>query len=120
MGRHQINKLMRHINMDKAAHASYLDDPEGFVAEWEDLGATEGGVGVRDDPPAHPQGDRLTSAERDAFIGRDYRTLYELGAHPYLLWSFTEAVWTPEVSREELVEDFRSHAGDVGYPDITT
>jgi len=46
--------------------------------------------------------------------------LKALGAHPFTLWSFTEAVRAHEVPREELVEDYKEKAAKVGYPDFKT
>lgn len=120
MSRHHVNKFMRHVNMDRAAHASYIEDPGAFVDLWEELPAVESGVGTCPDPPPHPRGGSFTAAERQALADRDYGALYALGAHPYLLWSFTEAVWIHERPRDQIVASFRSQAAEAGYPDIRT
>jgi hypothetical protein len=43
-----------------------------------------------------------------------------LGAHPFTLWSFTEAMWAHEVPREELIKDYKEKATKTGYPDFKT
>jgi hypothetical protein len=103
MSKYLMAKLMRRINAHEPALAAYKRDAAGFVAQWE---ASEG--------------HRLTDAERAAFAARDYGALYALGAHPFLLWSWTEAVWTPERPREDVVRDYKAQTGAVGYPDFST
>ena len=70
-----------------------MENPPGFVAQWE-------------------KGERLefTPEERRALERRDYGSLYAMGAHPFLLWSFTEAIWRREMDREELVKDYKAKA----------
>lgn len=103
MSRYAVNTFMQLVNLDAGRLAEYVRSPVAFVAEWE-----------------ASRGLPLSALERTALEERDYATLYRIGAHPYLLWSFTEAVWVPEVSRPELVEAFRAAAREVGYPDWRT
>ena len=103
MSKYWMAKLMRLINADEPSLAAYKRDPAGFVAQWEAR-----------------EGHRLTDDERAAFVARDFGKLYALGAHPFLLWSWTEAVWTPERPRDELVRDYKAQTGAVGYPDFST
>ncbi|WP_283133350.1 hypothetical protein [Rhizohabitans arisaemae] len=105
MSIYAINHFMRDVNMERDCHRAYLADPPGFVASW-----------VAAAGPASA----LTAEERAALERRDYGALYGLGAHPYLLWSFAEAVWVPEITRPELVEDYRVKARAHGYPDCAT
>lgn len=102
MSKYLVDKFMRLVNADQAAEQAYVRDPAGFVAAWEAR-----------------EGQRLEPAEREALAARDYGRLYALGAHPFLLWSFTEAVWAHEVPRDELVERYRAMAQATGYPDFT-
>lgn len=103
MSKYLVNKFMHVVNMEEWAEKAYIKDPPGFVVEWE-------------------QSERLdfTPEERVALQQRDYGTLYAMGAHPFLLWSFTEAVWVHEKDREELVKDYKEKAAAVGYPDFET
>lgn len=103
MSKYLMNKFIHHVNMNEAAEKEYKSDPAAFVAKWE-------------------KGEKLKFAaeEREALCNRDYGKLYALGAHPFTLWSFTEAVWVHEVRREELVKDYKEKARAIGYPDFKT
>ncbi len=78
-------------------------------------------------------GDGLTAAdsglghasptrERAALIGRDHAELYRLGAHPYVLWHFVEAirVWTGETTWPEMKERYREDIAPHGTADFST
>lgn len=103
MSKYVMNKFIHHVNMSEAAEKEYKSDPAGYVEKWE-------------------QGEKLklSDAERAALAKRDYGSLYALGAHPFTLWSFTEAVWAHEMPREELVKDYKEKAAKAGYPDFKT
>lgn len=103
MSKYLVNKFMHLVNMNEWAEKEYKSNPATFVEKWE-------------------KGEKLklSPEERDALARRDYGKLYALGAHPFLLWSFTEAIWVPEVPREELVKDFKEKARAIGYPDFKT
>lgn len=103
MSRYAVNKLMRRVNMDPDALAAYRSGAPTYVAAF-----------AKAQHRAGQQG--LTAEETAALAAKDYAALYALGAHPYLLWSFTEAVHV----RAELVESFRVAAARVGNPDCTT
>jgi hypothetical protein len=89
--------------MDEKAEEKYCANPRAFVAEWEST-----------------QKLKLTAEEREALATKDYGKLYALGAHPFTLWSFTEAVWVHHVPRPELVADYKAKAAKAGYPDFKT
>ena len=103
MSKYAINKLIHHVNMNEAAEQEYKTNPREFVRKWE-----EG------------QKLKFTGEEREALATKDYGKLYALGAHPFTLWSFTEAVWAHEVPRQELVNDYKEKAEKIGYPDFKT
>jgi hypothetical protein len=103
LSRYLVDKFMRSVNMNRRAEEEYKKDPAGFVAEWE-----------------KGQGLKFAAEEKEALAARDYAKLYALGAHPFLLWSFTEAVWTPEVPRDRLVKDYKEKTAAVGYPSFKT
>jgi hypothetical protein len=115
MGRYDVNTFMRRVNMHQDMHASYVADPAAAVTAWEALAEKQ-----VEDPEPNPLGGTFTAEEREALIARDFGALYALGAHPYLLWSFTEAVWIHELPRAEIVRRFREAAAEVGYPDFAT
>ena len=103
MSKYLMNKFIHHVNMNESAEKEYKSDPRAFVEMWE-------------------KGEKLkfTSEEREALCTKDYGKLYALGAHPFTLWSFTEAVWLREKPREELVKDYQEKTAKAGYPDFTT
>jgi hypothetical protein len=103
MSKYLVNKFMHLVNMNEWAEKEYKANPAAFVEKWEKGEKLE-----------------LTAEEREALRKRDYGKLYALGAHPFLLWSFTEAVWVHEVPREELVKDYKEKTAKVGYPDFKT
>ncbi|MGE5818454.1 MAG: hypothetical protein ACM37Z_10555 [Deltaproteobacteria bacterium] len=103
MSKYAMNKLIHHVNMNVAAEQEYKTKPREFVRKWEE-----------------EQKLKFTAEEREALATKDYGKLYALGAHPFTLWSFTEAVWTHEVPREELVKDYKEKAAKAGYPDFKT
>ena len=107
MSRFTVNTLMRQVLLDEDALTSYRDDPGRYVARFRAIREAAGLAG-------------LTEAEAAALDGPDYGALYALGAHPYLLWSFTEAALVPPMSRPDLVESFRIEATRYRYPDFAT
>lgn len=115
MARYDVNAFMRWVNMHQAAHAAYIADTAATVRDWEARRDQE----VLDPEPS-PIGGRLTDEERQALIDRDFGALYDMGAHPYLLWSFTEAVYLHELPRDVIVQRFRERVADSGYPDFAT
>ena len=103
MSKYLVNKFMHLVNMNEEAEKKYRSAPDAFVEKWEKNERL-----------------KLTAEEREALSKRDYARLYALGAHPFLLWSFTEAVWVHEMPREELVKDYKEKTRAVGYPDFKT
>jgi hypothetical protein len=103
MSKYLMNKLIHLVNMDESAEKEYVRNPRAFVEQWE-----------------KKQKLKLSSEEREALATKDYGKLYALGAHPFTLWSFTEAVWIHEKPREELVKDYKEKAANAGYPDFKT
>jgi hypothetical protein len=103
MSKYLMNKLIHLVNMDEEAEKEYTATPREFVEKWEKT-----------------QKSKLEPEEREALATKDYGKLYALGAHPFTLWSFTEAVWVHEKEREELVADYKAKAAKAGYPDFKT
>lgn len=103
MSLYMMNKFIRAVEMSTTSVNAYVADPAGFIDRW--LAGGAGADAVADDRV-------LTSAERAAFENRDYGALYGLGANPYLLWHFTEAVYEHEYTEgfgwRELVEKYRA------------
>lgn len=58
----------------------------------------------------------LTSAERAALVARDARAIFELGAHPFLLYSFSIAAnggWSFEMMKSYVAALDGLKAGDI-------
>ncbi|HXV48403.1 MAG TPA: hypothetical protein VEB61_06330 [Candidatus Binatia bacterium] len=103
MSKYLMNKLIHLVNMNQEAEEQYTTHPREFVEKWEKT-----------------QRLKLTPEEREALATKDYGKLYALGAHPFTLWSFTEAVWVRERPRDELVADYKAKAAKAGYPNFKT
>src|SRR5215475_3370294 len=103
MSKYLMNKLIHLVNMNEEAEKEYKVRPREFVEKWE-----------------KSQQLKLDPAERDALANKDYGKLYALGAHPFTLWSFTEAVWVHEKPREDLIADYKAKATKAGYPTFKT
>lgn len=108
MSKYMLGKFMRAVEMSDARVAEYVADPGAFVERWL---SHDGG-------PDLPTDDRhLTAEEQEAFAARDFDALYRLGAHPYLLWHFIEAVYTHEIGWRDLVEQYREAVSPYGLVD---
>jgi Aromatic-ring-opening dioxygenase LigAB, LigA subunit len=103
MSKYLMNKLIHQVNMNAAAEDEYTANPRAFVEKWEKT-----------------QTLKFTAEEREALAAKGYGKLYALGAHPFMLWSFTEAVWIHEKPRDELIADYKAQAAKAGYPDFKT
>ena len=112
MSKYMVDKFIRAVELSDAAVSAYVADPAAYIDRWLAGGST---------PEAAADDRVLTDEERAAFAARDFEALYLLGAHPYLLWHFTEAVYeheyTPGSGWRELVERYRSAAAPHGLVD---
>jgi len=95
MSRYQVNKLLRVIARDEFARTEFLKDPVGFTRDAD-----------------------LTDAERKALIERDFRTLYSLGVHSFLLFGFVMSVFPGD--RKKLEEDYCKTIAPLGRIDYST
>lgn len=114
MSRFQVDKFISYVEGSDQAVLDYVADPQRYVAEWERQ--------AMDSRLPTPNSGSFTDSERAALIGRDHAELYRLGAHPYVLWHFVEAirVWTGETTWREMKERFRKDIAPHGSPDFTT
>jgi hypothetical protein len=114
VSRFEIDKFMSFVEGSDHAVLEYVADPESFVAAWEE----------RADASRLPRPDAgtFTDRERSAFVSRDHAELYRLGAHPYLLWHFVEAIriWTKETTWPEMKERFRDDIAGIDHPGFAT
>ena len=114
MSRFEVDKFISHVEGSDQAVLDYVADPEGYVIAWEHRA-------TRSRLPTADSG-RFTDVERTALIGMDHAELYRLGAHPYVLWHFVEAirVWAGDATWPEIKERFRTDIEPHGTPDFWT
>lgn len=113
MSRYMIDKLLLAIDRTDDDLEAFMADTASFLDRWERAAANP--------VPPYPEGGSLTPEEREAFGQWDYARLYEMGAHPYLLWHVVRAVYVPDhATAEELIEEYRTAVTPLGYPDFTT
>jgi len=112
MTRHQIDRFMWWVEAHTAEVQAYAADPVEYARSWQER------VGRVPTPDAG----LLDPEARAALEQVDHAALYRLGAHPYLLWHFIEAVrvWTGEVPFPEMSQRFREGAARVARPDHAT
>jgi hypothetical protein len=95
MSRYQVNKALRQITRDDSAKRAFLQDAATFVQAYE-----------------------LTDEERKALIAKDYRTLYALGVHSFLLFGFVMSVFPGD--RKKVEEDYCKSIAPLGRIDYST
>ena len=82
MSLYLVDRFIYQVDAHPDWGARYLDDPAGFLEWWEREEA--GKVTHAESVGGH----ELTDAERKALIARDIETLYTMGAHPFLLFTW--------------------------------
>lgn len=114
MSRYEIDKFISFVEGSDEAVRRYVADPAAYVAAWEERGRSSR-------LPTADSG-TFTVEERVALITRNHGELYRLGAHPYVLWHFVEAirVWTGETTWPEMKERFRDDIRPHASPDFAT
>ena len=114
MSRFQVNKFITWVEGLDSEVEAYAADPVGYVAAW------EARAGASRLPT--PDSGSFSEEERSALSDVNHGELYRLGAHPYMLWHFVEAVrvWAGDATWPEMKEQYRTDAIPHGYPDITT
>jgi protocatechuate 4,5-dioxygenase alpha chain len=95
MSRYAIDKLFHEVILSDETRQSFLGDPEAFVA-----------------------GRDLTLQERRAIVGRDFRTLYQIGSHPFLMWCWAEQTTTDDMMT--LVRKYVGALENLGVVDFAT
>ena len=114
MSRFEIDKFLSFVEGSDQAVRDYVADPESYVAAWEERAEAS--------RLPLPDAGLLTDRERSALVSRDHTELYRLGAHPYLLWHFVEAVrvWTGETTWPEMTKRYRDDIADIEQPGFGT
>jgi hypothetical protein len=115
VSRYYVDKFLYRVDRDQQALAAYMADPVAFVTSWET------GDGLRLHDGEHSTGLGFTDQERTALQQRDYRTLYQLGAHPFILFTLMIAVYAPEYDEFiAFAHDYRDRIAALGHPDYST
>ena len=98
MSRYEVDKVLRAVAKQDEARGAFMADPAAYL-----------------------EGRDLTGQEREALLQRDYKTLYGLGAHPFLLWPFTARL-AEEDGRtgREVMPEYMAAITPLGRPDYTT
>lgn len=114
MSKYDIDKFITYVEGSDDQVHEFVADPAAYVAAWLELG--------RSSRVPVPNGGHLAASEQQALVSIDYAELYRVGAHPYVLWHFTEAVlvWAGDLTWPELKELFREAITDYGRPDFAT
>ncbi|MDH3499468.1 MAG: hypothetical protein OEM97_05050 [Acidimicrobiia bacterium] len=114
MSRYLMNRFISYVDDDGGRVVEFHTDPAGYVERWR---ARASAARV---PP--PDGGALTNAEAQAFVDRDYGSLYAMGVHPYLLLHFARAldVVLDGTSWSEFVARYRAQVEPHGFPDFRT
>lgn len=118
MSRYYIDKFLYRVDRDEQALAAYMADPVGYVTAWE---AGEGLTLHPGERTTDEVGLGFTDAERTALQQRDYPALYELGAHPFILFTLMIAVYEPEYDEFiHFAHTYRDRLTGVDVPDHAT
>ncbi|MGH7886893.1 MAG: hypothetical protein ACREPG_03440 [Candidatus Binatia bacterium] len=86
---------MRQVARDDSAKGAYLKDPAAFLEAYD-----------------------LTDEERKALIAKDFRSLYALGAHSFLLFAFVMSVFPGD--RKKIEEQYCKTIEPLGRIDYST
>ena len=95
MSRYQVDKLLRTIARNEHGKEEFTKDPAAFLKDAD-----------------------LTDVERQALIEKDFRTLYGLGAHSFLLFAFVMSVFPGD--RKKLERDYCEAIVPLGRIDYST
>ena len=120
MSKYLLNKFLFTIDREPELVERYRTDPRGTVEWWE---ADRAGVILNCPEAERSTWPSLTDSERDALAAHDYVTLFELGAHNFLLLTLYIALF--ERDYDEPLAFQREFAARLGhwslpYPDIAT
>ena len=120
MSRYLLDKFLFTVDRDAELVERYRDDPRGTVAWWEENVANR----ILNLPDVEASTwQRLTDAEREALATHDYVTLFEMGAHNFLLLTLFIAMFERDHAEPLGFQlEFARRLAHVSlpYPDIST
>ena len=120
MSKYLLDKFLYTVDRDAGLVERYRSDPRATVAWWE---AERANVILNCPEPERSSWLAFTDVEREALATHDYVTLFELGAHNFLLLTLFIALF--ERDYDEPLAFQREFAASlshwqVPYPDIST
>jgi hypothetical protein len=120
VSKYLLDKFLYTIDRDPELVERYRQDPRGTVTWWE---ADQAGLILNCHGRERSTWQAFSDAERDALATHDYVTLFELGAHNFLLLTLFIAVFErdyaePLAFQREFASRLRHWS--LPYPDIST
>jgi hypothetical protein len=120
MSRYLLDKFLYTVDRDAELVERYRDDPRGTVAWWEDSVANR----ILNVPAVESSTwQRFSDPEREALATHDYVTLFEMGAHTFLLLTLFIALFERDHAEPlgfQLEFARRLSHVSLPYPDIST
>ncbi len=114
MSRYLIDKFLYRVDRDPSWLDRYMADAARCVEEWE---ASEAHALGTERTTAHS----FTPEERAALAAKDYERLYEMGAHPFILWTLMIPVLESSYpDGRALQQEYARRVAPFGRPDFRT
>jgi hypothetical protein len=120
MSKYLLNKFLFTIDRDPALVERYREDPSGTVEWWE---AERANVILNCPEPERSSWLAFTDAERDALATHNYVSLFELGAHNFLILTLFIALFERDYAEPlGFQREFAARLShwSLPYPDIAT
>jgi hypothetical protein len=120
VSKYLLDKFLYTIDRDPELVERYREDPRGTVTWWE---ADQAGVILNCHWQERSTWQAFSDAERDALATHDYVTLFELGAHNFLLLTLFIALFERDYAEPLAFQrEFASRLShwSLPYPDIST
>jgi len=120
MSKYLVDKFLFTIDRDPDLVERYREDPGGTVAWWE---AEQANLILNCHGGERSTWLSFTDSEREALSSHDYVTLFELGAHNFLLLTLFIALFERDYAEPLAFQrEFAARLGhwSLPYPDIST
>jgi hypothetical protein len=120
MSKYLLNKFLYTIDRDPQLVEQYRADPRGTVQWWE---AERANVILNCPEPEQSTWLAFTDAEREALVTHDYVSLFELGAHSFLILTLFIALFERDYAEPlGFQREFAARLShwSLPYPDIAT
>jgi hypothetical protein len=120
VSKYLLDKFLYTIDRDPELVERYRQDPRGTVTWWE---AEQAGLILNCHAQERGTWQAFSDTERDALAAHDYVTLFELGAHNFLLLTLFIALFERDYAEPLAFQrEFASRLShwSLPYPDIST